>query len=316
VQDERWYCSHGRWDCIWALERPGGGFYGYWTATPKPDTGGRFGFGESLDGVHWQALPPPAVHGVVEGEVGAIEKIGDRYYMMFGNYPNMTTLTADNPTGPFFAAGKNRVLLGGHTYFSRFFASPSGLLVNHHSTERGGRVHMGLLKRAHADAEGMLRLGWWEGNDVLKNERTAVEVSCAAVAGAPVRMLEALDPSGGLILEGELTLPPTQFAALRGLYIEYTQGEGLAILFDPHGRAEFCMTTPSGSTSTVEHRVDREMVFAAPARWRLVLEGSLLELYLEDLLIDCFSLPADATGHVGVIDGGCPGAVSVTTVWQ
>ena len=65
---------------IWAIARPGGGLYGYWTATPKPETGGRFGFGQSTDGVHWEALPPPEVHGVDGGEVGAITKIGDRYY--------------------------------------------------------------------------------------------------------------------------------------------------------------------------------------------------------------------------------------------
>ena len=45
VQDERWYERNGRWDCIWTIARPGGGLYGYWTATPKPETWGRFGFG-------------------------------------------------------------------------------------------------------------------------------------------------------------------------------------------------------------------------------------------------------------------------------
>ena len=76
VQDERWYERNGRWDCIWTIPRPGGGLYGYWTATPKAETGGRFGFGETLDGITWKALAPPKVSGVGEGEVGAIERIG------------------------------------------------------------------------------------------------------------------------------------------------------------------------------------------------------------------------------------------------
>ncbi len=83
-QDTRWYEPDGRWDCIYTIPRPGGGLYGYWTATPKPETGGRFGFGETLDGVHWKALPPPKVYGVGGGEAGAVEKIGEKYYMMFG----------------------------------------------------------------------------------------------------------------------------------------------------------------------------------------------------------------------------------------
>ena len=77
VQDERWYEKNGRWDCIWTIPRPGGGLYGYWTASPKKETGGRFGFGETLDGISWKALAPPVVSGAGEGEVGAIEKIGD-----------------------------------------------------------------------------------------------------------------------------------------------------------------------------------------------------------------------------------------------
>ena len=97
VQDERWYEQNGRWDCIWTIPRPGGGLYGYWTATPKAETGGRFGFGETLDGITWKALPPPKVSGVGEGEVGAIEKIGDKYYMMFGTGGLMVTLVADRP---------------------------------------------------------------------------------------------------------------------------------------------------------------------------------------------------------------------------
>lgn len=39
VPDERWYEDRGRWDCIWTIPRPDGGLYGYWTASPKPETG-------------------------------------------------------------------------------------------------------------------------------------------------------------------------------------------------------------------------------------------------------------------------------------
>ena len=96
-QDERWYEPRGRWDCIWTIARPGGGLYGYWTATPKRATGGRFGFGRTADGVRWEALSPPKVVGVGGGEVGAIEKMAGRYYMMFGHHGGMVTLTAETP---------------------------------------------------------------------------------------------------------------------------------------------------------------------------------------------------------------------------
>lgn len=42
ARDERWYAREGQWDCIWTVPRSAGGLYGYWTATPKHGTGGRY----------------------------------------------------------------------------------------------------------------------------------------------------------------------------------------------------------------------------------------------------------------------------------
>jgi hypothetical protein len=317
IQDERWYAPLGRWDCIWTLPRPDGGLYGYWTASPKPETGGRFGFGQTLDGVRWEALSPPQVSGVGEGEVGAIVKAGDRYYMMFGSYGiGMQTLVADRPEGPFQVAPKNRLLLGGHTYFSRFFPAPDGLLVNHHSIAKDGHIFMGLLKRALIDAEGIMRLAWWSGNDQLKLSRKKVPVAIAGTAEEAVLMLEhSFDAHAGLILEGSLRLPPSLYAARRGLYLEYGPEQGVAVLFDRQGRAEICQSNASGATSRLELKVDREMAFANPARFRLVLQHSLAEIYLDDVLIECFSLPAAATGRIGLIYGTDSPAFSALEAW-
>ncbi len=305
VQDERWYDRLGRWDCIWTLARPEGGFLGYWTATPRPETGGRFGFGQSSDGVHWQALPPPKVHGFGEGEVGAVEQIDGRFIMMFGSYPQMTTLVADKPEGPFRIVAKNRNLLGGHTYFTRFFPGPDGMLVCHHSIASDGRIYMGLLKRAVVDKAGTLRFGWWERNDTLARERKEIAIPTANKSDAPILMLpEILDIRGGLMLECRLVLPPTPFAARRGLAIECENDHLATVLFDAHGRAEFGKSRRDGSNHEVVRWVDREANFGHPTRLRLVLEQSLLELYLDDILIDCFSLPARATGRLGLIRGG------------
>ena len=64
------YLKPGRWDTITVLPREGGGYWGYWTAQPKPSPrapadspcAGKscgVGFGYSLDGLHWTALPTP-----------------------------------------------------------------------------------------------------------------------------------------------------------------------------------------------------------------------------------------------------------------
>ena len=315
TQDERWYEPTGRWDCIWTIPRPGGGMYGYWTATPKNATGGRFGFGETLDGVHWKALEPPKVHGVGVGEVGAIEKIGGRYIMMFGSHGAMVTLTAEKPEGPFHAAKTNFRFLTGHTYFSRFFATPGGMLVNHHSIARDGQVSFAPLKAAAVDAAGTFRLGWWKGNETMKH--ASVEVQPAPEGDAPIAMLgNTFDVEGGLILEGVLALPTQKGAPRRGLYIECGADSGSAILINTAGLAELGSMKADGSGFKAVKRVDRKMAFGTPAAFRLLLRDSLLEFYLDDILIECFSLPAVATGRIGLIGGRGSDAISDLRAWQ
>jgi len=316
VQDERWYERNGRWDCIWTIPRPGGGLYGYWTATPKKETCGQFGFGESRDGITWKALKPPYVVGVNGGEVGAIEKVGNRYVMLFGTWGRMETLISDTPQGPFKVATRNRVFLQGlpHTYFARFFNSPSGLLVCHHSITRAGQVFNALLKGTNFDKDGNLRLTWWRGNEALKHRSVSVKLPPAHTVES-VAMLDCrLDASYGFVLEGTLQLPKS-LGAPRGLYVEYGRNTGMAILFDYSGRAEFGQISANGEGFKSEKSVDRENRFGAPAQFRLVVKGVLIEVYLDDFLIECHSLPSLATGRIGLIRGDQGNSIRNVKAW-
>ena len=58
------------------------------------------------------------------------------------------------------------------------------------------------------------------------------------------------------------------------------------------------------------------MSFGKPARFRLLLEHSLLEFYLDDILIECFSLPSKATGKIGIIRGDNMGSVTELRAWS
>jgi len=46
------------------------------------------------------------------------------------------------------------------------------------------------------------------------------------------------------------------------------------------------------------------------------MQGELLEFYLDDILIECFSLPKAATGRIGVLPGGEASAVTDLRAWQ
>lgn len=308
-QDARWYKPQGRWDCIYTIPRSGGGLFGYWTADPAGRPG--VGFGQSQDGVHWAALEPPQfVDGAPHGEAGAVERIGSKYYLLLGS-GGMKTLVADQPQGPFRPARKNFTLLhGGPTYFARFFpTNPDGLLVNHHAIAKNGRIHLGLLKRAVTDDEHTLRLGWWSGNERLKQAAIPVRLSTAAAQGSSPRMLEGELPSDeGVILEGVLPIPLDPGGRDSGLYIEAGASGGIGILVRAAGVVEFGPIQADGSGFQADLRADRELAWEPTARFRLLLKGCLLEFYLNDILIECYSLPGRATGRIGVLGSGDDGA--------
>ena len=275
--DPRWYeinkAGASRWDCIYAIPRDGGGFYGYWTANPIGRVG--FGFGESDDGVHWRSLESPQVEwGALKWggcEAGAVEKANGRYYLILGGMPEgdsgMFTFVADRPQGPFRAAKRNHRLLTsrGHmnTYFARFTNLPGELMVIHHSIQRDGDVRLGLLKRAVVDEEGTMRLAWWEGNEALKGRRLAE--------------LDAIN-GRGVVIEGRLRIP----------------SNGPAIVISTKEGDTAISALENGVLEIGENKINREMEFGREPRFRLLVEGSLMELYVQDILIQCYSLPGEA----------------------
>jgi hypothetical protein len=318
--DGRWYNTgggnDGRWDCIYTIDRPGGGRYGYWTANPLGFTG--FGFGESEDGVAWRCLPPPHIDWgdvaplpVVES--GAVAEIDGRCYTMLGTYQpyrhyssGMFAFVADAPAGPFRPIATNFALLASpagrwHTYFARFFPLHDALLVNHHAIAADGEVWMAPLKRAVVDAAGALRLMWWPGNDVVKGAWQATTHAGAAPGDAI-----AYAPSDGLLVEGLLDLPgglaeePPTFGVACG---EGKQAIQFRVL--PGGVVDIDETAADGGARPLE-RVDRALGLAGAVPFRLLLMHSFAELYLADHLIQVISLPAAPAGRL-TLAGARPG---------
>lgn len=66
---------------------------------------------------------------------------------------------------------------------------------------------------------------------------------------------------------------------------------------------EFGSLPADGTGFRGDLRADREMRFGSTARFRLALKGGLLEFYLDDILMECYSLPSRATGRVGLVGG-------------
>ena len=221
------------------------------------------------------------------------------------SHHGMFTFVAERPSGPFLRSKKNFRLLTsrGHlnTYFARFFPTPQGVLVNHHSIARGGMVHFGSLKRAAIDAEGTLRLAWWEGNETLKHESIQVNPPPRRAESRIALLENRFDAETGLVLEAALPILAADAAKPVGLYVEHGPNSGTALLVRGGGVVEIGPIDSTGTGFKPENRIDRQTPFAATARFRLLLKQSLLEFYLDDVLIQCYSLPAAASGRIGLL---------------
>ena len=322
--DPRWYKEDYRWDCIKSMPRPGGGYYGYWTAAPK-DGRVSFGFGETDDGVHWRALPPPVLDwggraSQQEVEVGGVEKIGVLYYALLTaftrskNEYQVTTFVADQPEGPFRAAAKNFHPIPGlhQAWFPGFFPSPDGMLVSHFvlsatEQEKGRReTYMAPLKRAHVDREGTLRFAWWQGNEALKGDPLGTRLKREERPESPLPALfnQRFDLRRGTILEGVVEFPESPAAPVPGLLIESEEETASAIRFLSASATVGGSIKPDGSgfTADAQQQVDRELPAKSRVRFRLLLRRDLLELYFDNVLMNVHSLPKTANGRIGFLN--------------
>jgi hypothetical protein len=361
--DPRWYKTDrsGRWDGIWAVRREDGSYIGYLTAVPQGgplDAQVSVGCAVSADGVRWQAMPPPVLGPVSlrDFEVGAVEKIGERYWLLMGGYENklgsrppagswpqargMYVFSADAPEGPFRSDPSSWHLLTTpcgpccFTYFARLCPTPDGMLLTHHSIPRArgcGGVCMAPLKQAVVTPAGHLVLRYWAGNDALKGEPVALDCACAAPAprdrltcewagqgdrleiyqpntGAVIELANRVDVNRGVILEGGMTIEQTGDRwSSAGLFIETHPRHiaGTALLAETRGEVQIGNLFLKGYGGVPDFwSVDIRPAELGPGRrsgFRLLLRRGLLEFYLDDRLIQCYSLIRKPTGRIGLL---------------
>jgi hypothetical protein len=257
-------------------------------------------------------------------ELGAVEKVGDRYYAMVGHEGTISVFTADRPEGPFTAQDKNFSFLRGDCYFSRFFPTPDGLLVSHHLRARiyrnkgrfalcGQVNYIAPLKHALVDDQGTMRLGWWEGNNTLKGKKRPVSLlPVRGEAEAPALLEDLADIRRGTIIEGKISFRETSDDATPGLWIETMEGPCAAIRILSASETMGGLTDRDGSSFRDEgmvrlknwQHVDRDLPLKEEVPFRLLVRHSHIELYLDGYLFNVYSLPEPFSGRIGFLDGG------------
>ena len=152
-----------------------------------------------------------------------------------------------------------------------------------------------------------LWLAYWSGNDSAKQIELKMVWETDNQGGLWLR--DPLPTTEGVILEGEVDLPEDGAAQSEwsGLRIDYTDPipeQGAAIRIGPAGVTSFALLDPTTGNVTEEESANREWPFGKQVRTRIILRDSVLELYLDDILIQSFSLPGMATGRLGLFGNG------------
>lgn len=296
--DGRWYKEKGRWDSMDVLPRADGSLYAYFTAEPVPEKIDykacyAVGFAESKDGLSWKSLPP--LPGETQGEVGGIEKIGHRYYMTIGAGE---IFCADRPEGPFLHQQKNPNMLDKESdaYYSRFFhTAHGGPLANNFYWH--GIAYAAPFKAIDIDAEGILRLKWWKGNEKLKVRKVHSALAANSAESGFVRFLEpTFNLDAVWVIEASLTLPENDTPL--GFYLDSGDGTGQVVLFTRQG-TRFGAANLEGSGRNTGPTLTRDIDFGGEVTARLVMKKDMIEIYANDYLMN--TKRTKCTGRIGVI---------------
>ena len=111
------------------------------------------------------------------------------------------------------------------------------------------------------------------------------------------------DLEQGVVLEGALKVhePPKRWSGV-GLFVEEEpyQNRGTAILAQTRGRTEIGVMT-NGINFRPDDVTERGIALGKRSVFRLLVRRSLMEFYIDDLLVQCYSLPEAATGRLGLV---------------
>lgn len=148
------------------------------------------------------------------------------------------------------------------------------------------------------------------------NSEEMMNYSSLGEAEEPTRggiaLLEPIfDIHQGIVLEGtvEIHKPPKRWSGA-GIYIELEQTgephEGIVIMAQTRGCTE--VMTLKYRTAFLNDKGAVTRVFRAEIgaeqgkkhRFRLLLRRTMTEFYLDDLLVQCYSLPGEPTGRIGI----------------
>lgn len=158
-----------------------------------------------------------------------------------------------------------------------------------------------------------MRLTWWPANDRAKGRALVLRPTANEAAGSVTLLGPALGTEGTVIIEGRVDLSAAGGGPV-GIYLPGDAASGTGWLIDGRGAADVGPMQANGAGFVSQSRVDRELAVGASARFRLVRSSVLCELYVDDALMQCWSVPTAGTGAVGLV--GAPSRFHDLRAWR
>jgi len=259
----------------------------------------------------------------------ATGKAGGMYVMMADNLHGPYRFVDDDP----LLLGCRNAPAGWlyiPTYYGRVMAVDGEYLLYHHWLPRDNCVDawLGTVKVLREEAPGRLALHYWSGNDRL----TGPLLFDLAQAGEPDAPFPQARPTARCRCEDGTLTAETGATAL--LYYSFSAGyrdgvvidaemavagdgaaglffgvageddnpyDGVACLYNMRGLVEFgrVLRTVTGPTFCPENAVACPVRPGDTARWRVLLRGEFIEVYCDDMLMQCFGFSAMPAKNIG-----------------
>lgn len=197
-------------------------------------------------------------------------------------------------------------------------------------------IYFAPLKQVQCDASGILSLHWWAGNEALKGATQPVVLDhcqlhrllpkdCAleagqlqlqAAAGGVAILPVKYNTAQGVILEAEITV-----TAVHGLLC----GVGLFIEGDAANRGTILLGQNDdrlqvgpydGYAFRPEDGKPLPFALNQTSRWRLLVRTIHVELYVNDELIQCYTLAHAPGGRLGFVIEAGVATVGNVCAWE
>jgi beta-fructofuranosidase len=323
VPDPAFYAKNGDWrDCNFYWHEAEGVWYAVITATAATDehlpAGSCIGLARSKDLIHWECLPPLA--GAQRYRLGMenpflFEQDGIWFtgHSMYSEYfhpdwleanPDVVTegglyyYTADTMHGPYTFRGGIGLQPDPPPYACQFIRWDADTRLFIH---RGpARWATSLPKQVAFDGKGGMALRYWPGVEKARKESllTLDGTSVSGGSGDPVTVgVPGLD----CFFEATVTLAPGARASM-------SLGDTFSLVCDREAGSIYA-TRPGTTEPRHDRRADHSL--DKPVRMRLVAEGSVVEVFADDMLLFMVERPKlqddIATAHAG--DGAVVGEI-------